>query len=271
MTTTEGLLRAVIFDWAGTIVDHGSLAPMGVFVEAFAEFGVTINIEQARGPMGMAKRPHIAALMAQPGVAETWTKLHGHPPTGADIDAVYDVFVPKNRAVAARYADLIPGVADTVAALRAKGLRIGTTTGYTRDIMAEILPVAAKQGFSPDCLICTGDTPDGRPTPFMLWKALTELGVYPAWQSVKVDDTEVGIAEGVNAGAWTVGVSVTGNVFGHSLEETQALPPDEFRTKRAQAAAKLSIAGAHYVISGIGDLLPVVAQIEGRLRRGERP
>ncbi|UCI05763.1 phosphonoacetaldehyde hydrolase [Mesorhizobium sp. B1-1-8] len=271
MTATNGLLRAVVFDWAGTVVDHGSLAPMGVFVEAFAEFGVPISIEQARGPMGMAKRPHIAALMALPGVAEAWTKQHGHVPTEADIDAVYDVFVPKNRAVAARYADLIPGVAEVVAALRARGLKIGSTTGYTRDIMAEILPVAAKQGFAPDCLVCTGDTPDGRPTPFMLWKALTELGVYPATLAVKVDDTEVGIAEGVNAGAWTVGVSVTGNVFGYTLAETQALPPDVFRTKRAEASAKLSAAGAHYVVSGVADLLPVIAQIEGRLRRGERP
>ena len=55
-------VKAVIFDWAGTVVDYGSLAPMGAFVETFAEFGVAITIDEARGPMGMAKRPHIAAL-----------------------------------------------------------------------------------------------------------------------------------------------------------------------------------------------------------------
>lgn len=271
MMANEYLLRAVVFDWAGTVVDHGSLAPMGVFVEAFAEFGVAISVDEARGPMGMAKRPHIAALMALPRIAAAWAKQHGHAPTDADIDAVYDVFVPKNRAVAARFSDVIPGVADVVAVLRARGFKIGSTTGYTRDIMAEILPVAAGQGFSPDCLVCTGDTPDGRPTPFMLWKALTELGVYPPWLAVKVDDTEVGIAEGTNAGAWTVGVAVTGNVFGHTLVETQALAADAFRTKRAAAAAKLTAAGAHYVVNGVADLMPAIAAIEGRLRRGERP
>jgi phosphonoacetaldehyde hydrolase len=36
-------VKAVIFDWAGTIVDYGSLAPMGAFVETFAEFGVAIE------------------------------------------------------------------------------------------------------------------------------------------------------------------------------------------------------------------------------------
>ena len=102
-------VKAVIFDWAGTIVDYGSLAPMGAFVETFAEFGVAISIDEARGPMGMAKRPHIAALVSLPRIAEAWKQKHGHPPTDKDIDALYDVFVPKNISVAADYADVIPG------------------------------------------------------------------------------------------------------------------------------------------------------------------
>ena len=90
------------------------------------------------------------------------------------------------------------------------------------------MPVAAAQGYAPDCIVCTGDTPDGRPTPFMLYRAFLDLAVWPAWACVKVDDTEVGIAEGLNGGCWTVGVAVTGNVFGLSLADTQALAPDAF-------------------------------------------
>lgn len=268
---TDALLRAVVFDWAGTVVDHGSLAPMGVFVEAFAEFGVAITVAEARGPMGMAKRPHIAALLAAPRIAAAWAEARGHAPTEADIDAVYEVFVPKNRAVAAAFSDVIPGVADVTAELRARGLKIGSTTGYTSDIMAEILPGAKAQGFAPDCLVCTGDTPEGRPSPYMLWRALTELGVYPAALCVKVDDTEVGILEGLNAGAWTVGVAVTGNVFGHTLEETRALSPEAFAEKRDAGGRRLADAGAHYIIDGVADLMPVIADIERRLAAGERP
>jgi phosphonoacetaldehyde hydrolase len=264
-------VKAVIFDWAGTIVDHGSLAPMGAFVKTFAEFGVAITIEEARAPMGMAKRPHIAAICALPRVAEAWTKNHGRGLSEADIDALYAAFVPKNIAVAARYATLIEGVVDVAKALRAEGVKIGSTTGYTGEIMAEILPVAAQQGFSPDSLVCTGDTPDGRPTPFMLYKSLLDLGVWPAWSIVKVDDTIVGLAEGLNGGAWTVGVAVSGNEFGLSLKDTRALPPEERQSRRARAAARLAEVGAHYVIDSVADLLPVVALIEGRLARGERP
>lgn len=264
-------IRAVVFDWAGTVVDYGSLAPMGVFVEAFGEFGVDITIDEARGPMGMAKRPHIATLMALPRIAGAWKAKHGNVPGEADIDRVYAVFVPKNVAVAAKYADVIPGVAETASALRAAGIKIGSTTGYTREIMANILPVAKAQGFAPDSLVCTGDTPDGRPSPYMLWRSLTELGVYPASQCVKVDDTEVGIAEGTNAGAWTVGVAVSGNVFGLSLADTKALDREVFATKRAAAVKRLKDAGAHYVIDSAADLMPVIDEINGRLAKGERP
>ena len=135
---------------------------MGVFVEVFGEFGVALSVEEARIPMGMAKRSHIAAIMALPRVAAAWQAAHGRPAAEADIDALYDMFVPRNRAIAAKYADVIPGVAETVRECRALGLKIGSTTGYTRDIMAEILPVAEAQGFCPDSVVCTGDTPEGR-------------------------------------------------------------------------------------------------------------
>ena len=264
-------INAVIFDWAGTVIDYGSLAPMGAFVETFAEFGVQISIEEARGPMGMAKRPHIATIMALRRVAQAWKKRHGRAPTEADVDAVYAAFVPKNIAVAARYAHLIPGAAEVVAELRNKGIKIGSSTGYTREIMAEILPVAAARGFKPDSLVCTGDTPDGRPTPFMLYKARIDLEVWPAWSVIKVDDTEVGIAEGINGGAWTIGASVSGNCFGLSREDTAALASHDFAERRNAAVNKLERAGAHYVVDSVADLMPVVQKIEERLARGERP
>ncbi|MGF6856379.1 phosphonoacetaldehyde hydrolase [Paraburkholderia sp. CI3] len=264
-------VKAVIFDWAGTVVDYGSRAPMGAFVETFEQFGVPITIDEARGPMGMAKRPHIAALMALPRVAQAWAERHGHTPTDADIDAVYDVFVPKNIAVAASYSAVIPGVAEVASALRQNDIRIGTTTGYTREIIDEIVPGAAAQGFAPDSIVCTGDTPEGRPSPYMIYRTLPQLGVWRAKEAIKVDDTEVGIEEGINAGTWAVGVAVSGNAFGMSEAEVKALPADEFAARRNAATARLKAAGAHYVIDSVADLMPVVYDIEARLARGERP
>ena len=33
-------IQLVVFDWAGTTVDHGCFAPVAAFIESFARFGV---------------------------------------------------------------------------------------------------------------------------------------------------------------------------------------------------------------------------------------
>jgi phosphonoacetaldehyde hydrolase len=264
-------LKAVIFDWAGTVVDHGSRAPMGAFVEAFAEFGVELSIAQARQPMGLPKRDHIRALLAMPEVAAGWRAAQGGEPDEAAIDRVYEVFVPMNVEVVAAHAELIPGAADAVAALRAEGLKIGSTTGYVREIMERLLGPAAEQGFAPDNLVCAGDLPQGRPTPFNIYRTLLDLQVWPAWACVKVDDTEPGIAEGVNAGCWTVGVALTGNAAGLTREELTALSDAEVARLRAEASERLKGAGATLVIDGVAELLPALAELDARAARGERP
>jgi phosphonoacetaldehyde hydrolase len=174
-------------------------------------------------------------------------------------------------AVAAQYSDVIPGVPAVTAALRAEGVRIGSTTGYTRQIIDQIVPGAALQGFEPDSIVCTGDTPEGRPSPYMIYRTLPQLGVWLARDAIKVDDTEVGIEEGINGGTWAVGVAVSGNAFGMTEEAVRALPLDEFARRREAAVERLRAAGAHYVIDSVADLLPVVTEIESRLARGERP
>jgi phosphonoacetaldehyde hydrolase len=268
---TEARIQAVVFDWAGTMIDHGSQAPMGVFVKAFAQFGVDITVDEARGPMGMAKRDHIATLVRQPRIAAAWMDKHGAAPSEAEIDAIYEVFVPMNVAVVTDFGTLIEGAADAAARIRARGAKVGSTTGYTRNIMEPLLPMAAAQGYAPDNLVCAGDLSQGRPSPIMMYRTFLDLDVWPAWSVVKVDDTEVGITEGLNAGCWTVGVAMTGNVFGLNIEETAALDADTYDRMRSAAYAKLTRAGAHFVIDGVADIDSVLDDIEGALARGERP
>ncbi|MFM2354634.1 MAG: hypothetical protein RLZZ528_370 [Pseudomonadota bacterium] len=267
----QGELRAVVFDWAGTLIDHGSLAPMGAFVRTFAGFGIALTVDEARGPMGRAKRDHVAALLALPRVAAQWQARYGVAPDEAAIDRVYAAFVPANVAAVRDHSRMIDGAVEVVAALRARRLKIGTTTGYVREIMAEVLPEAAAQGFVPDSLVCAGDLAEGRPAPLMMYRTFAELGVWPAWRAVKVDDTPVGIAEGLNAGCWTVGVALTGNAFGLTVDATAALPPVEFAERAERARAELRQAGAHVVIDGVADLLPVIDGFEARIAQGERP
>lgn len=265
------MLKAAVFDWAGTVIDHGSQAPMGVFVKAFKTFGVDITIAEARGPMGMAKRDHIKTLMSAPRIAEAWKAAQGALPDEAAIDRVYEVFVPMNVEAVTDYCTMIEGAVPAINRMRARGLKIGSTTGYTRSIMAKVLPLAAAQGYAPDNLVCAGDLSEARPSAMMMYRTFLDLGVWPAWSVVKVDDTGVGIGEGLNAGCWTVGVALSGNAFGLNPAETAALSPDEFATMKAAAYADLRRTGAHYVIDSVADIDWVLDEIEGRLARGERP
>lgn len=264
-------LQAVVFDWAGTILDFGSCAPMGAFVKLFAQFGIDITIDEARAPMGMAKWDHIKALGTRPRIAAQWEAKHGHAFSDADVDRLYEVFTPMNAASVRDHTDFIPGALEAVHAARERGLKIGSTTGYNRPIMDVVTPLAAAGGYEPDNLVCAGDLAAGRPSPLMMYRCFADLGVWPPHTVVKVDDTGVGLQEGLNAGTWAVGVSVSGNVNGLTLAEWQALDADSQQARRARATAELQAAGAHYVIDSVADLPNVLEDIERRLQAGERP
>ena len=262
-------IQAAILDWAGTVVDHGSRAPMGAFVRALAQFGVSVSIADARGPMGMAKWDHIRAVGQTPSVAAAWRARHGRDFTEGDVDAIFQVFEPMNIAAVRDHADIIPGTIEAMERLRARGIRVAGTTGYTRPIMDVLEPLAASAGYVPELTVCAGDLPAGRPTPLMMWYAMAKLGVWPSATVVKVDDTAPGIGEGRAAGTWTVGVALTGNAVGLSATELAALSSTEQTKLRQHAAAELG--DADVMIDSIADLPQAVATIDARLAAGERP
>jgi phosphonoacetaldehyde hydrolase len=264
-------IKAVIFDWAGTVVDHGSRAPMGAFVQAFARFGVSITIAEARAPMGMAKRDHIRLVGTTPEIAAQWRARHGHDFDANAIEAIFEAFEPLNIAAVRDHAALIPGASDSLAWCAARGIRIGSTTGYTRPIMAELAPLAAAQGFAPEVVVCAGDLVEGRPAPLQMWYAMARMGVWPADAVVKCDDTPPGMGEARNAGCWAVGFALTGNIAGLSEAELAALPHTERAALRARATAELRTAGADVVVDGIAELPSALLEIEQRRAAGQRP
>ena len=271
-TRGRGPLEAVIFDWAGTIVDYGSFAPTKVLMEAFLERGVAVSLAEARVPMGLPKWHHIQALGRLPAVAQRWKAHLGRPFTTEDVDALYARFMPLQMAYIGAYSQPIPGAIELVAALRARGVRTGGSSGYPREVMDRLVQCAREQGLELDHTL-GGDElkPGGRPGPWMALANVIELGVRDVAACVKVDDTEPGIAEGLGAGMWTVGIAVSGNEMGLSQAEVEALDPAELHRKREQIGATFRDWGAHYVIDTVADLPRVLAHIEARRSQGERP
>jgi phosphonoacetaldehyde hydrolase len=246
--------RAVILDWAGTTVDYGSRAPARAFVELFASVGIKISEAEARGPMGRAKWDHIAELLALPAVADCWRERYGHPATPDDVNQLYTDFLLRQKEILAAHSDVIPGVPEAVAECRRRGMKIGATTGYTRDLMKVIEPIARAGGYAPDVSLGADDAPAGRPAPWMIFRACEVLGVYPMSAVLVVDDTPVGIAAGINAGARTVAVTRTGNALGLSREEVDALPADELNARLRVIENQFYEQGANRVIPSVADL-----------------
>jgi phosphonoacetaldehyde hydrolase len=267
----RGPIEAVLLDWAGTTMDFGCMAPAVVFVEVFRRQQVPITMEEARAPMGAHKRVHIQRITELDAVRRRWVETHGRQPDDADVDALFKDFVPLQLECLSTYSELIPGTLEVVAALRQRGIKIGSTTGYTTPMMEINLRDAERQGYKPDSTVCASDVPAGRPYPYMCLQNAINLGVATVQACVKVDDTVPGIEEGLNAGMWTVGLTVSGNEVGLPRPEWEALPVREQQARRDRAQRRLAQAGAHYVVDTIAGLLRCVDDIQTRIRQGDRP
>lgn len=258
-------IKLVVFDWAGTTTDFGSQAPVDVFDRTFRQKGLVFTKEEINAPMGMEKKAHIKTMLSTAKGMELWDAAYSRSWTEADIDDVYHCFEDNLRTVVTEYSKLIPGVKETVAKLRAMGLKIGSTTGYTSDIMQYVLPVARKQGYEPDCVVTPDITEYSRPTPFMVFECMRRLNIYPPKLVVKAGDTVMDILEGKNAGAWSVGIIKGSSVVGLNEAEYNALDEAAKKALHEKARKIYYDAGADYVIEDITELPELIKKIDERL------
>lgn len=255
-------IQAVIFDWAGTVVDYGCFAPMHAFLQAFEQAGVPIEVREAREPMGLLKRDHIRAILQMERVREAWKAAHGADPSDRDTEQLYAAFEAKLMESLEQFADPIPGVLDTVERLRQQGFKIGSTTGYTKRMMEVVAPQAASKGYSPDYLVCSDEVKAGRPYPYMIYRNLYELGVFPPGAAVKVGDTVSDVQEAVNAGVWAVAVVRGSSELGLTEAEVKAIPAETLRRRMDDVRRRFEEAGAHLVIESIETLPEALEELK---------
>lgn len=253
--------EAVIFDWAGTTVDYGCFAPVQAFIDAFKAFGIEPTVEEVRGPMGMLKIDHIRTMLKGERIDGLWREKYGKDWTEEDVHAVYELSEKKIFEILPNFADPKPYVVETVEKLREMGLKIGSTTGYTDDMMTIVVPKAAENGYAPDCWFSpnsTGNT--GRPYPYMIFRNMEELKLSDVRKVIKVGDTVSDIKEGKQAGMESVGVLEGSSVLGLSQKEYEALSDAEKEEKLKEAEKTFMEAGADYVIRDIRGLLDILCK-----------
>jgi phosphonoacetaldehyde hydrolase len=264
-------IKAVILDWAGTSVDFGCMGPARVFVEIFKRWNIDISAEQARLPMGLAKKDHTRVLLEMPEISQQWLDLYGRYPKEKDVDDIYTLLTPVMNDIIKEFAVPIPGLLNFMEQVKHHGIKVGTTTGYMAGIMEKLVPEAQKLGFEPDCIVSSTDVSEGRPAPYMCYLNAIKMNVFPLNQMVKIGDTVADIQEGLNAGMWTIGLTKSGNEVGISWEEINEADPEIVKISIDKASKKLRRAGAHFIVDGIWDCLPVLEDIDKRIALGEKP
>lgn len=258
-------IRAVMLDWAGTTVDHGSLAPVLALKTLFGRNGIALSTEDSRRDMGLLKRDHIQAILALPNIRAEWERLFGRQPGADEVAQLFQEFGPVQMDIITEHSQLIEGVVDTVRKWQNQGLLIGSTTGYTRQMLAPVLVQAAAGGYCPDASVCPDEVGAGRPAPWMLARNAQLLNVYPPRSCVKIGDTISDIEEGRNAGMWTIGLTRTGNMIGLDAASVGKLPIQQKEALLKQAASEMLEAGADFVAEDLSACDPLLAEIQTRL------
>ncbi|WP_038369347.1 phosphonoacetaldehyde hydrolase [Brackiella oedipodis] len=256
-------IEAVIFDWAGTTVDFGCMAPVQAFVQAFKKSGLEVTIAETREPMGMTKRDHVETMLKMPRISDAFKEAKGRAFTQDDVDTIYNDFQEQLFVSLADYTEPKPLVLETVKQLREDGIKIGSTTGYTAKMMEVVSPNAKEKGYEPDCMFCADDVDNyGRPYPYMIFAAMQKLGITSVKNTIKVGDTKSDIEEGVNAGVWTVGIIEGSSEAGLSAEEFEQLSEQERQDLSQKVEAKYRSYGADFVIKDLSGIFEVIQHIQ---------
>lgn len=261
-------IKAVIFDWAGTIIDYGCMAPTQVFIEVFRKKDIILSMEEARTPMGLAKKDHVRALFQLDTVQKQWLAEYGRMPSETDVENIYSELEPALSAIVKDYCDPIPGAIKLIKSLQDQGVKVGTTTGYVEEMMNNIIPITSANGLLPDAIVSSSEVSAGRPAPWMIYLNCEILDIYPLSQMVKIGDTIADIHEGKNAGMWTIGLTKSGNELGLSLAEANAADPIWLAEQIALAGRKLLNAGSDFVAEGVWDCWSVLEEIDNQIESG---
>lgn len=255
-------IEAIIFDWAGTTVDYGCFAPVQAFVEVFKEFGIEPTMDETRKPMGMLKRDHIKTMMDMPRINELFKEKYGRDYTESDIDAMYKSFEEKLMSILDQFCEPKPFVLDVIAELREMGIKIGSTTGYTNEMMAVVTRVAKENGYTPDCWFSPNAVQNyGRPYPFMIYKNMEALRVHSVQNVIKIGDTVSDILEGKNAGIISIGVVEGSSELAMTQDEFNALPSDQKASAINKVSHTFKEAGADYIILNLSEVIPLIKTI----------
>jgi phosphonoacetaldehyde hydrolase len=258
-------ITGVIFDWTGTILDFGAMAPIRAYMKSFKACGVPVTEDEVREFMGLPRYDHIRSMLKTKRIYREWERVCGAPWNQGDVEKIY-LSLDKNFEESLKEtAQIKPGILYAARQLQEAGIKIGSTSEYNNKMLRLLQPIAEQQGFKADCCL----TPDaamgkGRPYPYMIFLNMMKLGLSDVHQIIKVGDTVEDIKEGKAAGVWTVGIIDGSAVMGLDEARYEALSKSELSKYRQRALEVYAKVGADFAIRNVTELVDVIRKIEGK-------
>ena len=194
--TAPSLLRAVLFDMDGTLVETEQYWGEAMF-ELAERLGGRMSESARAATVGSTMRRSMTILHADLG-----------------LDRTEDELLADARWVEDRTAQLLgagiswcPGARELLTAVRAAGLRTALVTTTPRRLADIVLATIRTDldGDPFDVTVCGDEVPALKPDPAPYRQAMAALGVQPA-DCVVVEDSESGVAAGLAAGVTVLGV-----------------------------------------------------------------
>jgi phosphonoacetaldehyde hydrolase len=263
-TTTVPGIKLVVFDWAGTLIDHGSVAPVQAVQTAFASACLEVSRAQIRGLMGLSKRDLIESLLRIPSVQRSFEAVRGRSSNAADVDELYAAYMPAQLEAIRTKSTVIQGALASFAGLREQNIAIATVARYFRAATELVHQLASAQGLTPDFAISIDDVPEGQPASFMICACMQALKVQRAREVLVVGDTALDVLTARNAGCLSTGIAGTGNEVGLTAHEWEELTMPARNSALANAHRTLRDAGADFVIDTLTELPLVIQRITER-------
>ena len=267
-------IKGIVLDGSGTLVDPGVYAPAVVFKEIFKNKGINISMEEARKPMGNHKKVHIQKILEDKNVAHRWYTKFGFNPNPKDVDELFEQFKPLQLQVLEKYGTPIPCAFDVCKTLIDKDIKLGFSTGFTREMVDTILTLNPELNDILHTTIAADEVTIARPAPFMVYKNMMNMEIMDPDSIIKVDDTEMGVKEGDYAGCWSVGITKYSNLMSMTEDEVEEfilMEPEEYIRKTKEISHKFYDSGAHFVIETIQELPLIVDYINYNLHHGMFP
>jgi len=257
------MIRACIFDLGGTIVDRYSLTPFLSLKKVFRDNNISVTNNLIFKDMGKNKRDHLIDILSDQGVLNQWVKNFNRDPLKQDIDSLFNDFNKVQTKYSEEMVDILPETRKCIDYLQSNYIKTGVTTGFNQENMNIIRNKLERESINLNSYVSsTCLNKPSRPHPYMIQKNMNNLHVDDPKKVIKIDDTVVGINEGLNANCWTVGVarwSINMNL--QSIEDAYGLSNDDFQEKLKYSRNILGNAGADFVIDTLDELPSIIEKI----------